>query len=617
MQLVAAVKLAAGGGDTSLQAVVLAAGLGRRMQPLARGGHKALLPVAGTTILGRIIDGLETLELERATIVTGWQAEAVRDFLVDRSPSFDLRFVENPDYAETNNVVSLSLALESMTFDTDIVLIECDLLFDPTLLQRLVTAEWPNVALLDRYRTGMDGTVVSVSNGFIDAVYPAELQHAAFDYENKFKTLNIYRLHRDFCRNTLAPLVRTYANEVDANSYYELVLGMLANLPAHRIAAEVVTGERWFEVDDPNDIVTAEFGFEPGRRGEILKRAFGGHWNFDVLDFSLMRNAYFPTGSMLAAMRHALPELTASYGSSQDVLNEKLSYFLGCRSDRVQVLHGASQGFPILERLFATAKTVTPEPTFGEYARAFPSADHYLDAPGIDNVALEQAAAASDVCVVVNPNTTTGTLIESDVLFDMATRLGDTTFIVDESFLAFSGQPSLIERLEQEPLSNVIVLTSLSKTLGCPGLRLGYLYSCDGDVVRAVGSALPVWNLSAPAEFLLELMLKFRPAYKRSLDMTAADRDAFAEELRGLDVVAHVYPSGGDFLLVQLRGDDHAAAVLRERLLQKYSIEIKDVSERFADRRPRVRLAVRLATENARLIDAIASIASKEEAVDG
>ena len=593
---------------SQLQAVVLAAGVGRRMQPLTVGGHKALLPVAGMTILGRIVDGLECMDLRRATIVTGWKAEDVERFLVERAPSFEVNFVNNPQYAETNNIVSLALALDSIELDTDVALIECDLLFDPSLLRRLSDAQWPNVALVDRYRTGMDGTVVSIRNGFIDGVYPTESQDVAFNYEDKFKTLNIYRLHRDFCRDTLAPLVRTYAKEVDSSSYYELVLGMLSNLPAHRIAADVVQGERWFEVDDPNDIVAAEFGFEPSRRGEILRHAFGGHWNFDLLDFSLMRNAHFPTASMLASIRHALPDLIGSYGSSQAVLNQKLGYFLNCGRERVQVLHGASQAFPILQDLFVGANALTPSPTFGEYARAFPDASHYLDAPGVDMTALEDAAEASDVCVIVNPNTTTGTLLGTEAVYAMATRLEATTFIVDESFLAFSGEPSMVDLLERKPLANVVVLTSLSKTLGAPGLRLGYVYSCDPMITEKIGSALPVWNLSAPAEYLLELMLKFGPAYRRSLALTAADREAFSSELSKLSVVSRVYPSGGDFLLVELHGDIDRARDLRERLVRDYLIEIKDVSERFADLRPRVRLAVRLATENARLTDAVARV---------
>ena len=88
----------------------------------------------GTTILGRIMDGLAAIDVSKVTVVTGYRAEDVERFLRERFPKLDLRLVHNPRYRETNNIVSLSMALKAMSFDADVVLIECDLLFDPSLL---------------------------------------------------------------------------------------------------------------------------------------------------------------------------------------------------------------------------------------------------------------------------------------------------------------------------------------------------------------------------------------------------------------------------------------------------------------------------------------------------
>jgi histidinol-phosphate/aromatic aminotransferase/cobyric acid decarboxylase-like protein/choline kinase len=597
--------------SADLQAVILTAGYGRRMSPLSDRCHKALLPIAGTTILGKIMDGLAAINVGRVTVVTGYRAEDIERFLRDGYPGVDLRFVHNPRYAETNNVVSLSMALDQLESDVDIVLSECDLLFDPSLMVRLANSPGRNIALVDRYRTGMDGTVVAVQDGLISAVYPADVQGSDFSYADKFKTLNIYRLNREFCSNVLQPVLHTYATRVDSSSYYELVLGMLSNLPAHRINAEIVSDERWVEVDDPNDLDNASFRFEPERRSEILDRAFGGHWNFDVLDFSFMRNAYFPTGGMLAAMRHALPELVADYGSAQPVLNTKLSYVLRCDPSRVQVLHGASQAFPILSQVLGADDVAVPAPTFGEYARAFPEAERYQDAPGIDWMALRQLAARTRICVVVNPNTPTGTTLPSRELHALAAELPGTLFWIDESFIAFSDQPSIVELLEAEPLDNVIVLTSLSKCFGTPGLRLGYVYSADRALVEAVGDALPVWNLSAPAEFLLELLVKFSSAYAQSLVRTAEDREAMRSQLAELPIVARAHPSGGNFMLVELNGAAEDAPALRRWLLEEHRIEVKNVTQRFPDHAPRLRVAVRLPDENARLIEVLAAVPSE------
>jgi histidinol-phosphate/aromatic aminotransferase/cobyric acid decarboxylase-like protein/choline kinase len=586
-----------------MQAIILAAGYGRRMRPLSDSSHKALLPIGSTTILARIVDGLREIDIDHLTVVTGYRAEDIERYLRERYPQTRLQFVYNARYEETNNIVSLSMGLEQMQLDDDLVLVECDLLFEPGLLGRLLTRD-ANIALVDHYRTGMDGTVVSVSGGHVQQVFPPHVQGPDFQYADKYKTLNIYRFKRDFCTNTLAPLVKVYADRVDANSYYELVLGMLANVPEQRIAAEVVDGEQWAEVDDPNDLAVARFQFEPDQRAAILDRTFGGQWNFELLDFSFMRNSYFPTEGMLAAIRHALPSLIQRYGSKQDVLNEKLGWFLNRDPRRLQTLHGGTQAFPLLRDIFAGQTIATPVPSFGEYRR-FDDTLHYEDSPGIDLGELEHTAKAADVVVIVNPNNPTGTTLPTSEIYALAARHPTKTFLVDESFNGFSTEPSIELALEHEPLANVHVLVSLSKALGVPGLRIGYVYSCDEGFIEEVGRRLPIWNMNSIAEYFLELLLKFRPELAASFEQTVRDREQLRDALRSVPGITEVYPSGGDFLLVRLDAPASAGATLRRALLAEAAIEVKDVSTRIPGDCAHLRIAVRKPAENQLLIDAL------------
>lgn len=585
-----------------MRAIVLAAGVGGRMRPLTDDVHKSLLRVGNTTILGRIIDGLTAIGVSEIMVVTGYRDGQVRAFLADRYPETAFRFVHNARYRETNNIVSLAMALEQIALDQDIALIECDVLFDPAVLRRLTNPERGNIALVDRYRPGMDGTVVSVENGIVTQVFPPHLQTEEFDYGDKFKTMNIYRFDRDFCRLRLQPLLSCYANVIDSGCYYELVLGMLINMQREVVRAEVVGGSQWAEVDDPNDLTSARFVFEPSARGGILERAQGGLWNFNVLDFAYMRNMHFPTDAMIAAMRRALPSLIRGYGSAQDVLNEKLAYAVRCRPDRAQCLGGASQVFPLLGRLFEDKRVLLPEPTFGEYPRWFPRHETYRDAVGIDREELASRAADAEMVVVVNPNNPTGSTIPSEWLHGLAARCPRTTFLVDESFIDFAGMTRLIDLLERDPLNNVIVIVSLSKSLGIPGLRLGYVYSCHAEMLGRIGESIPIWNLGSMAEFFLELFLKFQPELAASFARTAQDRCDFGQRLAELPCVDRVYPSGGNFLLVRLNTD---AQDLAGRLLERHSIYVKNVSPKFGDGASYLRLAVRKPAENLRLLAAI------------
>ena len=588
------------------QAVILAAGFAKRMQPLSDHCHKALLPIGGTTILGRIMDHLRQLGIARVTVVTGYRADDIERFLYDWYPDIDLRLVHNPRYRETNNVVSMSLALDGLTYDADIIQIECDLIFDLTILQRLINHSAANVALVDKFRTGMDGTVVEVHDGYLSNLYTTDAQGANFSFADKFKTLKIYRFERQFCQSKLQPLLHEYAYDIDPSCFYELVLGKMIIDNARLISADIVAGESWAEVDDPNDIAITPFMFLPEQRAAILDETPRGHWNFDILDFSVMRNMYFPSGVMLAMMRHALPDLISNHCSDQQVLNEKLSYFLRCDRGRLQVLHGTSQLFPILRRCFAQSSMLIPTPTLNAYAKAFPNAETYFDAPGVEWDELAERAPGYDVVVMVNPNTSSGTALSSEAIHALARSTPKTLFWVNESFLAFSDQPSLVTLLEVEPIDNVLVMVSLSSRLGVPGLRLGFAYSCNPTMVEAIGAELPAWNLTAPGEYFLELLVKFTAAYASSLQRTVTERESFRADLESLPIVASVPRSGANFLLIQLEGSKaELAGQVRRGLLERHCIEVRDVSSEFPDVRPRLRVAVRSNEENTLLVDVL------------
>jgi histidinol-phosphate/aromatic aminotransferase/cobyric acid decarboxylase-like protein/choline kinase len=593
-----------------MQAVILAAGRGRRMEPLSRSCHKALLEIGGTTILGRAMDSLIAAGVSPITIVTGYRADDITGFINAEYPETAVHFVANDDYATTNNIVSFALALESLDYDDDVILIECDLLFDPRLIKELADYPAKNVALVDRYRTGMDGTVVATEDGYVTQVFPTASQGADFRYQDKFKTLNIYRFDRNFCQRTLSPMVSAYARHVDANCYYELVLGMLANIPQHRIAAQVVGESDWVEVDDPNDLAVAKFAFDPAARPALLDRSFGGHWSFDILDFSLPRNAYFPPAAMHAAMRHSLPDVITGYGSAQQVLDEKLRLYLGCEPGRASLLGGASQAYPILRHLYSDSRVACPSPTFGEYLRAFPHARYYQDRPGLDVDELLQTARDVDLMVLVNPNNPTGSTLPTRAIYEMAASLPSTQFLVDESFLPFSGQTSLISLLEADPLPNVTVLTSLGKAFGVPGLRLGFIYTNGTEIREALADFMPIWGVNALAEFFLELVLKFKPDLDAAISATVAERARLSDLLAGLPYVEHVYDSGANFLLIKLHGTAASAAAVRAELLATWKIEVKDVSAKFADQEPRLRLAVRTQEDNNRLMSALKCVKS-------
>lgn len=581
-------------------AILLAAGIGHRMRPLTDSTPKTLLRVADETLLGRIVQGLVDNRVTRLVVVTGYMADLVERHLRARFPDLGFTFVHNARYRETNNIHSLSLAMEAVDPDEDVLLIETDLVFESGVIRQILESPHPNVALVDRFRVGMDGSVVTVEGGVVTSLIPPHLQGPTFDFSDKYKTLNIYRFSREFCAAGLRNLLAYYTRILDDNAYYELLLGILIYVQKERIHAEIVR-DRWAEVDDPNDLAGAEFEFHPQGRFDLLEGTFGGLWVHDMLDFCFMRNPHFPTDSMLSELRNSLPRLVQGYGSAQAVLNRKLSYLLLCRPERVHMLNGASQAFPLLRSFLAGRRALIPSPTFGEYARIFPDALRYDDDVGLDLQQVETLAADAGAVVFVNPNNPTGSAVPTRWIEDFARARPDTFVLVDESFLDYSAEPSLLPALEAGDLRNVAILKSLSKCMGVPGLRLGFLYTAHEDLGRHVADSLPIWNCNSLAEFLLEVSLKHRRSLAESFETSIREREELARGLAALPRVRHVHPSQGSFLLVEVEG---SAADLCRRLLAERRIYLKDVSAKFGGRGV-LRVAVRSREDNRVLVEAL------------
>ncbi|PKN20537.1 MAG: class I and II aminotransferase [Deltaproteobacteria bacterium HGW-Deltaproteobacteria-6] len=584
-----------------MKAVILAAGLGNRMRPLTDTVHKTLLKVGNESIIERIINGLKANGIKDIVVVTGYLADELKQYLLDRSGGINFTFVNNPRYRETNNIYSLALAFNEIEIDDDILLVESDLIYENKIIDKIINTPHPNAALLDKYRSGMDGTVVSVARGIITNIIPPHLQDEKFDFSDKYKTLNIYKFSREFCNKNFRQLLTYYARVIDDNCYYELILGILIYLQKEVIYAEILEGEEWSEVDDPNDLRVSEFVFNKGKRGEILETTFGGFWSHDIVDFCFIRNMYFPSSSMLSEIRNNLANLVCNYGSKQTILNQKLAYFLLCNPDHVNLLNGSSQIYPILQASYQNRKILLPEPTFGEYPRIFKNAVFYADKIGIDTDEIEAKGKSCDLVVFVNPNNPTGTFLENSYLHDYAAGNPEKTILVDESFIDFSGSVSMLELLEKDHLPNVIVLKSLSKVLGVPGIRLGFVYSRNSRFNTQIRDALPIWNSNSIAEFFIEIILKHRQSLAQSFLQTIDDRAVFAAKLDVQNFIEKVYPGSGNFILVKFRNNEKLSG-LAAWLLAEHACYIKDVSGKFNDGCYYIRFAVRLPEENNRLV---------------
>jgi len=586
------------------QAVILAAGMARRMQPLSNSIPKTLLKVGGKTIIQNIVDNLLICNVSNITVVTGYKSEELISYLKGNYPKVKFSFVKNDQFENTNNIVSMHLALEQVEINGDLLIIESDLVFDPALLDKIIKSPFENAALVDKYKPGLDGTVVSIDESMITGVIPPHLQGADFSFKDKYKTLNIYKFSKTFAAGSFKDLLRFYAKTIH-QSYYELILGVIIYLRTEVVHAVFVENEIWAEIDDPNDLRAAKYLFEKDSR-ILLDRSYGGFWNYPIIDFCYIRNMYFPTPAMISELKENLHNTIHEYGSTQKILNEKIAYFIESNPEHTIALNGLSQIFPLLKDYFVNKKSLIPSPTFGEYQHTFPAASRYQDHGKIDLDDITENEA--DVIVFVNPNNPTGTTLDSQWIYEFAERFKSKTVLVDESFIDFSDKPSLLDFLYAKPLDNVILLKSLSKGLGVAGLRIGFSYSTNAHFNEYVSSRIPVWNMNSIAENFIEILLKHRPILKQSLEDTKADRTAFISLLQSCPMIKQVQASEANFIMASLTMSLEDESRLLDELLSQFQFYVKSISEKINDGQCWLRISVRKPEENLALVEALNSL---------
>lgn len=136
-----------------MRALIPAAGMATRLRPLTNNCPKCLLPIGGHPLLERTITALIEAGIKDITICTGYLAEQIRQFTAHKYPQLDIHFVHNSLYETTNNIYSLYL-MRNDAEGQDVILLDSDIVFDPTVLRRLINNTDGNTLALNSHKLG-------------------------------------------------------------------------------------------------------------------------------------------------------------------------------------------------------------------------------------------------------------------------------------------------------------------------------------------------------------------------------------------------------------------------------------------------------------------------------
>lgn len=604
-----------------MQGLILAAGMGNRLGKHTENNTKCMVKVNEKTLIEYALEALSEIELNRIVIVTGYKGNELRAFIGEEYKGIPIVYVHNDIYNKTNNIYSLWLARNHFMED-DTILLESDLIFDKKIIKDIIKNQNPNVAVVASFESWMDGTVTLVNENDRIAEFVQKKNFKWNEIGDYYKTVNIYKLSKNFIKNCYVPFLNSYIKVLGDNEYYEQVMRVITYLDNMDLKAHKLTTEKWYEIDDIQDLDIAEVLFaEEDKKLKLYQKRFGGYWRFPRLkDFCYLVNPYFPTKEMNDELKSNFNTLIAEYPSGLGVQNLLAAKMFNCEPGEILVGNGAAE---LIKGLLTTIE--------GKVGVIYPTFNEYPERIGMDRVKmflpknkdfsytveeLKEFCEDVEALVLINPDNPSGHFISEaevlDLIQDMNSK--NKTLIFDESFIDFAGSKcsySLISSEYLQRYKNLVVIKSISKSYGVPGIRLGVLASGNEKIISTVRKEISIWNINSFGEYFFQIMGKYKKDYLKACDFINNERDRFFSELSKISFL-RVLPSKANYFLCEVT-EKFTATELTELLLKRYDIFIKDCTGKIGfENGHYIRIAVRNEADNNFLLEKLSELLANE-----
>lgn len=597
-----------------MQAIILAAGMGKRLKELTRNNTKCMVKVNGVTLIDRMLHQIEKHHLSRIVIVVGYESRKLIDYIGMLDIQTPIVFINNPFYDKTNNIYSLALAKDWLCKD-DTLLFESDLIFEDSVLDTLINDPRETLALVDKYESWMDGTCVKLGqDDSIESFVPGK-KFKFNEIKDYYKTVNLYKFSKHFSETHYVPFLDAYQSALGQNEYYEQVLRVITMLDDPEIKAKRLDGQRWYEIDDIQDLDIAESIFTPDEdeKVKLLQGRYGGYWRYPkLIDFCYLVNPFFPSERMKDELRANFDVLLTEYPSGMRVNSLLAAKNFGVHQENIIVGNGAAELIKSLMG-YVHGKVGFIRPTFDEYPNRY-ARENSIDYTPMNKDYSYTADSVMEYfgdknirnLIIVNPDNPSGNYIPKAEILRLIlwSREKGIRIIIDESFVDFADELdcTLFDQTILNENPHLYVMKSISKSYGVPGLRLGVLASGDINTIAKMKKDVPIWNINSFGEFYMQIAEKYKQDYAEALIKIRAERKRFQDELAKIKGV-RVIPSQANYVMVELEKGISPKDLLK-RLLIKHNLLIKELTTK-TNGRNYLRLAIRNAEDNDVLIAAM------------
>jgi threonine-phosphate decarboxylase len=340
----------------------------------------------------------------------------------------------------------------------------------------------------------------------------------------------------------------------------------------------------------------------------------------EIIDVSSNINPLGPPPGLLEFLKENIETITRLPEIDGREMTAHFADYLGIDPHRLLAGNGTTQLIHSMPGALKSRSTLILGPTYSDYAdacknqqvpfRMLAAAASEGFVPDMDR--LREHFDRCDTIFICNPNNPTGTLIPFDTLEPLCRTYPQKNFIIDESYLPFVPQGEK-ESMTHSACDNVMVLHSISKIFGIPGLRVGFV-AADKKIIQKFKNFMPPWSVNSLAQtavrYLAEQSALVESFIRKTRLFLEKQRKQFHQSL-GENPGFELYRNQTPFILIKLPQDLSGRFVwerlARERILIRNCGNFDGLSEQF------IRVSLKSPEVNLRVAAKLVSLASQPE----
>ena len=340
------------------------------------------------------------------------------------------------------------------------------------------------------------------------------------------------------------------------------------------------------------------------------QKRFGGYWRFqDLKDFCYLENPKFPPKEMIEKINSFSKELITKYPSNKEIQSLTATSVFGVRQEEIVVGNGSAELIKELGKILSGKLTLNI-PVFNEYISCFDEKNIIKNNTEENDYLYNKETIIKNmkntkIIALINPDNPSGNFIEYNDMLEILEKAKEKSIkvIFDESFIDFTDKErryTLIKHSILEKYPNLIVIKSISKSYGVPGLRLGVLASGNKEIVQKIKENLEIWNVNSFAEYFMQILYLYKKQYEEACDYIAEQRNNMYNEMQDINFLK-VYKSQANYLMCKLL--KYNSKELAEYLLNNYNILIKNLKDKEGFKNKNyIRIAIKSEEDNCELL---------------